>query len=296
MEKQLIVLNPLAGKRQAERRIDELRGILEADGMPSELYQTSARGDAHSVVLCRAGEFARIVCIGGDGTLNEVISGLVESKFDRPIGYIPAGTTNDLAASYGLSFDLLKAARNVVEGEAIYIDVGSFNGRHFAYTASFGAFTRAAYAAPQQVKNVLGHLAYILEGVRDVARIRPYRVRFDADGERFEEDYIFGTVSNSTSMGGVLRFDPRRVDLHDGKFEMLLVRAPEHIGQLVLAAAALQRQNYDNELLHFVSAGRIVAEADPEMAWTLDGEYQPGAGAIEILNLHDAVRLIVARR
>ncbi len=293
MDRQLIVINPQAGKRQAMRRLAELQRILEEDGLRAEIHETTCQGDARAVVAKRAAEFQRVVCIGGDGTLNEVIAGMVESAQDRPIGYIPAGTTNDLAASYGVPIDFLKAARNVVDGEAMPIDIGSFNGRQFAYTASFGAFTRASYAAAQEVKNALGHLAYILEGVRDLARIRPHPVAFEVNGERFEDDYIFGTISNCTSMGGLLRLDPRRVDLHDGKFEMLLVRSPENIGQLMLAAAALQWQNYDNELLHFVSASRILVYADAAMDWTLDGEFEPGAEEIEIQNLHDAVRLIV---
>ena len=155
--------------------------------------------------------------------------------------------------------------------------------------------TRASYAAPQAVKNAVGHLAYIFVGIKDLANIRPYAVTVEAEGEVRSGEFIFGMVGNSTSMGGVLRLDPRQIDLHDGKFEVILVRKPQHIGQLIAAAVALQSQKYDHELLCFFKAAHLRISAPRDMDWTLDGEFQPGAEHIEIHNLHDAVRLILPR-
>ena len=295
MERQLVILNPRAGRMQAGRRLGELLPLLESDGVTAELLETKAAGEARATVASRAGEFRRVVCIGGDGTLNEVLSGMLEAGQNVPIGYIAAGSTNDFAASHGISRDILQAARDIASGAPTPIDVGMFNGRCFAYTASFGAFTRASYAAPQAVKNAVGHLAYIFEGIRDLANIRPYAVTVEADGEVRSGEFIFGMAGNSTSMGGVLRLDPRQIDLHDGKFEVMLVRKPQHIGQLIAAAVALQSQNYDNELLCFFKAAHLRISAPGDMDWTLDGEFQPGAEHIEIRNLHDAVRLILPR-
>ena len=295
MERQLVILNPRAGRMQAGRRLGELLPLLESDGVIAELLETKAAGEARAAVASRAGEFRRVVCIGGDGTLNEVLSGMLEAGQNVPIGYIAAGSTNDFAASHGISRDILQAARDIVSGAPTPIDVGMFNGRCFAYTASFGAFTRASYAAPQAVKNAVGHLAYIFEGIRDLANIRPYAVTVEAEGEVRSGEFIFGMVGNSTSMGGVLRLDPKQIDLHDGKFEVMLVRKPQHIGQLIAAAVALQSQNYDNELLCFFKAAHLRISAPGDMDWTLDGEFQPGAEHIEIRNLHDAVRLILPR-
>lgn len=295
MERQLVILNPRAGRMQAGRRLGELLPLLESDGVIAELLETKAAGEARATVASRAGEFRRVVCIGGDGTLNEVLSGMLEAGQNVPIGYIAAGSTNDFAASHGISRDILQAARDIAGGVPTPIDVGMFNGRCFAYTASFGAFTRASYAAPQAVKNAVGHLAYIFEGIRDLANIRPYAVTVEAEGEVRSGEFIFGMVGNSTSMGGVLRLDPRQIDLHDGKFEVMLVRKPQHIGQLIAAAVALQSQNYDNELLCFFKAAHLRISAPGDMDWTLDGEFQPGAEYIEIRNLHDAVRLILPR-
>ena len=293
MLSQLVILNPCAGRKQAGRRLGELLALLEADGVTAQLHETDAAGDAERFVAERAGRYARVVCIGGDGTLNEVISGVIRSGADVPIGYIPAGSTNDLAASHGLSRDLARAARDVVEGTAMPIDVGLVHGRCFVYTASFGIFTRASYGAPQAAKNALGHLAYIFEGARDLTRVRSWHVAVETDAGRFEDDYIFGTLSNSTSMGGVLKLDPSRVDLHDGKFELLFVRMPKNLGELVLAASALQARRYDHEMLRFISTPGVRICAEPDMPWTLDGEYQPGSESVQIENQHNAVRLIV---
>ena len=295
MERQLVILNPRAGRMQAGRRLGELLPLLESDGVIAELLETKAAGEARAAVASRAGEFRRVVCIGGDGTLNEVLSGMLEAGQNVPIGYIAAGSTNDFAASHGISRDILQAARDIAGGVPTPIDVGMFNGRCFAYTASFGAFTRASYAAPQAVKNAVGHLAYIFEGIRDLANIRPYAVTVEAEGEVRSGEFIFGMVGNSTSMGGVLRLDPKQIDLHDGKFEVMLVRKPQHIGQLIAAAVALQSQKYDHELLCFFKAAHLRISTPGDMDWTLDGEFQPGAEHIEIRNLHDAVRLILPR-
>ena len=237
-----------------------------------------------------------MVCIGGDGTLNEVLSGMLEAGKDVPIGYVAAGSTNDFAASHGISRDILQAARDIASGVPTPIDVGTFNGRCFAYTASFGAFTRASYAAPQAVKNAVGHLAYIFEGIKDLANIRPYAVTVEAEGEALAGEFIFGMAGNSTSMGGVLRLDPRQIDLHDGKFEVLLVRKPQHIGQLIAAAVALQSQKITITSCSVSAKQPICASPPPrDMDWTLDGEFQPGAETIDIQNLHNAVRLILPR-
>lgn len=296
MKRQLVIVNPCAGRRRALGRMGELLPILESDGVVSEVFQTAAALDARNAVAARAGEFSRVVCIGGDGTLNEVISGMLMAGADVPIGYLPAGSTNDLAASHGLPGELLAAARNVVEGEARPMDVGVFNGRYFVYTASFGAFTRASYAAPQRVKNAIGHLAYILEGARDAFHLRPYSLEIDVDGERIEGEFVFGMLSNSTSMGGVLKLDERRVDLHDGKFEVMLVRSPAHKAELLGAAWMLWQKRYEHPLVCMRSARRVQVHADAGMDWTLDGEFQPGCEQIQAENLHDAVRLILPRK
>ena len=237
-----------------------------------------------------------VVCAGGDGTLNEAITGMLRCGADVPIGYIPAGSTNDFASSLKLSTNILQAARDIVEGEPVSYDVGRFGDRYFSYVASFGAFTRASYSTPQNIKNALGHTAYLLGGLQEISQIRPFHVRFDLDdGQVIEDDFIFGAISNSTSVGGILTLDPKQVDMQDGKFELFLVRAPKDVLELSECAKALTEQKYNCKVITFCSASRITVTAPPDMNWTLDGEMEPGHDTVSVENLHHSIRLMQRR-
>ena len=183
MKRLLLILNPCSGKKRANRALAEIVSIFNRGGYDVTVYTTAARGDATQVAASRCREFDCVVCAGGDGTFNEVVSGVYAAGSDTPIGYIPAGSTNDFASSMHLSRNLLQAARDIVEGEPRTLDLGSFNGRCFSYVASFGAFTRASYATSQSVKNALGHLAYVLGGIKELPSIRSRHVRFLLDHE-----------------------------------------------------------------------------------------------------------------
>lgn len=256
-------------------------------------YMTASRGDATAVTAQRATDFDRIVCIGGDGTFNEVISGLRRADCMCPIGYIPAGSTNDFANSLHLSKDLIQAARDIVDGSPRKLDIGRFNDRYFSYVASFGAFTKASYATSQSVKNALGHLAYVLGGIKELPSIRSKHVRFTLDHSTVvEDDYIFGAISNSTSVAGILTLSPDIVDMSDGLFELLLVRKPKSLIELSDCVLALTTQDYHSPMLTFLNAGHLEIEAPEDMDWTLDGERAEGQAHCLAENLHDAVLVI----
>ena len=235
-----------------------------------------------------------ITAIGGDGTFNEVVSGVIQSGHRVPIGYIPAGSTNDFASSLEIPKNILAAARDVVNGEPVSFDVGSFNGRNFSYVASFGAFTKASYATPQNVKNALGHLAYILEGINSISSIRNEHMIIEADGQVYEDDYIFGAISNSTSLAGILTLNPKFVDMSDGRFELLLVKAPKDLMDLAEIVYMLNSQNYESNRLVFINGSEFKIHADKNTSWSLDGEYQEGCEEIEVRNLHHAIELMMA--
>ena len=182
----------------------------------------------------------------------------------------------------------------MVNGEPVSFDVGSFNGRNFSYVASFGAFTKASYATPQNVKNALGHLAYILEGINSIASIRKEHMMIEADGQIYEDDYIFGAISNSTSLAGILTLNPKLVDMSDGRFELLLVKAPNDLIDLAEIVYMLNSQNYESNRLVFINGSEFKIHADKNTSWSLDGEYQEGCEEIEVKNLHHAIELMMA--
>ena len=293
MKKLLLILNPCSGKKKASHALADVVNVFNRGGYDVTVYITAARGDATKVVAQRALEFDLVVCAGGDGTFNETISGLLAGGHDTPIGYLPAGSTNDFASSLHLSKNLVEAARDIVEGTPRRLDVGRFNDRYFSYVASFGAFTRASYATSQNVKNALGHLAYLLSGIKELAYIRSRRLRFTLDdGRVLEDEYIFGAISNSTSVAGILTLSEDLVDMNDGVFELLLVRKPENLLELNDCVLALTTQDYHTPMLTFTSARSVEIEAPEDMDWTLDGEREPGRAHCRAENLHDAIRIV----
>ena len=292
MKKLLLVMNPCAGQRKARKHLADIIDIFNRAGYMVTTHITEHSGDGETAVVRYAPEMDLVVCCGGDGTFNETISGVLKSGKDIPIGYIPAGSTNDFAASLRLSSDILQAARDIVDGETIHLDVGCFGGRYFSYVASFGAFTKTSYATPQNMKNALGHTAYILSGIQELSQVKKHHVRFElSDGTVVEDDFIFGAISNSTSVGGILTLAEDKVDLCDGRFELLLVRAPKDLAELAECVQALKRQTYECSMLTFINTDRVKISAPEDMDWTLDGEWEQGHSYIEAECLHRAVKV-----
>lgn len=297
MKKLLLIMNPCSGKKKAAPALADIIAIFNRAGYDISTYMTAARGDGTRVAAERSKDYDILLCIGGDGTFNEIVSGLCAAGSRTPIAYIPAGSTNDFASSLKLSKDLRQAAHDIVAGTPRPLDIGRFNDRYFSYIASFGVFTRTSYATPQSLKNVLGHFAYILSGVKELTSLRTQHLRFCLDdGRIFEDDYIFGAISNSTSVAGILTLADELVDMNDGQFEVLLIRKPRDLMELNKCVLALMAQNYNTPMVTLASASRVEIDAPQDMDWTLDGEQADGAAHCVVENLHSAVNVIVNSR
>ena len=293
MKKMLFIMNPISGQKKAVKFLPEIISLFNRADYEVITYLTGCQGDATRMAALRGGDMDLVVCCGGDGTFNETITGLLENNITVPVGYIPAGSTNDFAASLRLSSNPLKAAQDILEGQVVAYDVGRFGSRYFSYVASFGAFTQTSYTTPQSIKNLLGHTAYVLSGISELSQIRKEHVRMDIDGEIVEDDFLFGAISNSTSVGGVLTLDPKIVDMSDGLLEILLVRAPRNLAEITECLQAFQAQDYNNcAMVTFRSARRVRILANPGMLWTLDGEREEGHWEVVAENLHHAIRLV----
>lgn len=292
MKKLLLVVNPCAGQRKAKKHLAEIISVFNRSGYTVITHITEGSGDGEQAVISYAPQMDLIVGCGGDGTFNETVSGVLKSGADIPIGYIPAGSTNDFASSLRIPSDMVLAAEEITAENTIALDVGCFEGRYFTYVASFGAFTKTSYSTPQGLKNALGHAAYILGGIQELSQLKPSHVRFEmSDGTVVEDDYIFGAISNSTSVGGILTLSEEWVDLCDGKLELLLIRAPRDISELTECVQALKRQTYNCSMLTFVKTDRLSIDAPENMDWTLDGERECGKKHINVECLHHAVRV-----
>ncbi len=290
----LLIVNPKSGKARMKA---ELLGVVQAfckAGYSVCTYITSARYDATDRIL-KIGESKPdlIVVCGGDGTLNEVITGIIKAGLDIPIGYIPSGTLNEWSSGLGISRNIQKAARDIISGEEIRLDIGRFSDRYFTYTASFGAFTEASYSAPQEIKNVLGQAAYFFQGIKSLGNIKPIHLKISCDERELEGEYLFGAVSNSMSVGGIVKFSDAVVKLNDGQFEALLIKKPDNILKLQPVIDGILRRDLSREGIEFFHTKRLTVIEGENVSWTLDGEYAAGAEKIEIENMHLAVRLIV---
>lgn len=294
MKKLLVILNPTAGQKKAVRNLADIISIFNRADYDTRVIVTAGRGDATEAIKRWGTEMDMVVCCGGDGTLNETVTGVIDGELDLPIGYIPAGSTNDFATSLHLSGDVLEAARRIANGTPAAYDIGAWNERYFTYIASFGAFTRASYNTPQNIKNTLGHVAYVLEGIQELSNIRKEHIRLEVgeNGEVLDDDYLFGAVCNSTSVGGVLTLNPAYVDMADGQFELLLIRAPRDLQELHECVMALKNQTYNCGMITFRRVDRLSVQSAPDMAWSLDGEKAVSDGVVRIQNLHQRVRLI----
>ena len=288
-----LIINPNAGVRQARRFLPEMISLFNRADWLCSVYVTEKRGDAVDFARLHGGKTDLVVACGGDGTLNEVITGLLQGGYKTPLGYIPCGSTNDFANGLDLPLEPLPACDSIIFGQPRPLDIGLFGAdRYFSYTASFGAFTSVAWSTPQNVKNVIGHAAYILEGIRSLADIHPIHMKISADGREYEDDYIFGAVCNSTSLGGVLKLDDSEVHMSDGLFEALLIPFPPDLLVLNRILTALRTHCYDDPSLYFLRASSFVFEGAPEITWTLDGEAAEGTSRVEIKNIHNAISLI----
>ena len=289
----LFIVNPRAGRTRSTAPLFDAVAHFCASGYLVDLRLTQAREYATLLARELGGKFDAVVCCGGDGTLNETVTGLMDLPSPPPLGYIPAGSTNDFAASLHLPDQPLEAARVITASGGRPLDVGSFNGRPFIYVASFGAFTRASYSAPQNVKNDLGHLAYILEGVKDLSTLRPYRASVATEEECFDGEFLFGAVTNATSVGGLVKLKEDQVCLDDGLFELLLIPNPKSIADLQGLARSLLLQDFTGGGVIFRHVHTLTVQTPEDLPWALDGEFDPGGAQVEIHNLHRRLTFLI---
>ena len=293
MKKLLFVMNPYAGMRRANRFLTDILSLFNGRGYEVTVHMTAGPGDGARAVEAMAGRADLVVCAGGDGTFNETVTGLLRSGLDLPLGYIPCGSTNDFANSLKLPTNVLQAAQVIVDGDPVPYDVGRFGDRYFSYVASFGAFTKASYSTPQSVKNALGHVAYVLQGAKELFQIPKEHVAFQTDSGSFEGDYIFGAISNSTSVGGFKGMTGKDVLLDDGVFEVTLIKKPKNPIELNEIIASLINLVDDTDMIYSFKTSEVRFTAKNTIPWTLDGEFGGDHEEVVVKNLCRAVEIMV---
>lgn len=297
MKKVLIIVNPCSGKAKMHTQLLKVVEVFSNADYEITVYPTKDRGDGTvKAASLKEGLYDLIVVCGGDGTLNEVLTGLKQAGINYPLGYIPAGTLNEWSSSLGIARKIVNAAEDIITGVPITLDIGKFGDKYFSYTASFGAFTSASYDTPQSIKNMLGQTAYFLGGIKSLASIKSTHLKFIADGKEYEGDYLFGGIANSMSLGGVVKFQKASVDLNDGFFEVLLIKKPSNILKLQPLIDGILKRKFDHEGFDFFHAKEIKVIAENNVPWTLDGEYAEAETEFTVTNIHNGLNLIVPRK
>ena len=292
-KRMLVVRNPKAGSFLSQNTFLEAAGVIFKSDYNVYVYTTQCRGDAIRVVAEEGEGYDYIVAFGGDGTLHEVINGLMQLEKRPVLGYIPAGTTNDFAAGLGLYKNAQKAAGTVIHGAEQELDVGKFGSdQYFSYVASFGTFTKASYSAPQEIKNLIGYAAYLLEGIKSLADVHSYHLTLQTETETIEDEFIFGAVSNALSVGGVMKFDRNEVDLCDGLFEILMIKTPRSISAFQTLVYDIAMHRYNTEQIIYCKASKVFISGKEPVAWTVDGENGGTVASVDIQNCHKAIRIL----
>ena len=293
MKKLLFVVNGHSGKGQIKNKLLDIIDIMIKEGYHVQVHTTQEREDATKVVREQAKYYDLVVCSGGDGTLDEAVTGMMQSEVRTPLGYIPAGSTNDFANSLEIPKDMIQAAKTAVLGVPFSCDVGEFNGDYFIYVAAFGIFTDVSYATSQELKNALGHVAYILEGAKRLHTIKSYQMRVEYDGNEIEGDFLLGMITNSTSVGGFKNMTGKDVKLDDGMFEVTLIHKPKNIIELNTIIASLTNLKDETDLIDSFRADSVKFYSEEEIPWTLDGEFGGDHKEVQIKDHCKAVDIMI---
>ena len=293
MKKALFIYNPNAGKELLKPKLSDVLDIIVKAGYEVVVYPTQSYRDAYKKVSRFTDHYDLVICSGGDGTLDEVVTGMMKREERIPIGYIPTGTTNDFANSLHIPKDLLQAANTAVNGEPFACDVGRFNDDIFVYIAAFGLFTDVSYQTKQEVKNILGHLAYVLEGMTRLFDIPSYQIRVTHDDQIIEDEFIFGMVTNSRSVGGFRNMIGKNVVFDDGEFEVTLIKTPKNPIALQEIVGALLISQINSKYMYSFKTGSIRFESLEEIPWTLDGEFGGQHDTVEIHNCQNTLEIMV---
>lgn len=297
MKKIYFIYNPHSGKEQISSKLNEIIQVLAEKENELTVVPTTGYLDAVERLTNLPDGYDLVVCSGGDGTLDEVVTGMMKRTPERrvPIGYIPAGTTNDFARSLEIPRNMPEAARNIMQGTAFPCDVGSFNDDSFVYIASFGIFTEVSYSTKQEIKNVLGHMAYILEGMKSLYNIKSYYMKITSEEMEFEGDFLFGMVTNSKSVAGFKGLVRGDVQFDDGVYEVTFIRRPRNPLELQEILAALLKEELDSHYMYSFRTRHLTVEAEEMVPWTLDGEFGGEHQNVEISNNQKAIDIIIKK-
>lgn len=293
MKKILLIANIRSGKAVIKKYMVDMIDYYNTEDCEVTTYISQYPGHVTEIVASIGSEFDNIICCGGDGTFNETISGVMELEKKPVIGYVPCGSTNDFANTAGISTTIDKAYKLAITGKDFIIDIGELNGKYFTYVSAFGIFTNVTYETPQNMKNMLGHLAYVLQGVKQVVSIPSYKMKIEYDDGVIEGNFVLGFVANSKKVGGFKIFDDNEIDLNDGVFEVMLVREIKNINDVKDFMSCFLLSKFDKDLFCILKTSHIKFTSEEEISWTVDGEFGGKYKCADININHQAIKILI---
>lgn len=296
MKRLLFIYNPMAGKGMIRNTLSYILEEFSGNGYEVVVHPTTGEKDATRVVQECGDSFDMIVCSGGDGTLDEVVTGMQTGRLSRPLGYIPAGSTNDYASSLGIPMQMRRAARAVMNGDIFACDIGRMNDSYFVYVAAFGAFVNVSYDTPQDMKNMLGHMAYIVRGMQSLASIKSHHMHYESRESSGTGEFMLGMITNSNSVGGFKGITGPDVTLNDGVFEVTLIRMPQIAAVELPAVLTALVSGADNKNIITFKTSRLEIWFDEDVAWTKDGEFGGNHRHLVIENITQALPIIIPQQ
>lgn len=294
MKKLMLIANPHSGKGHAKPALFDVISLFNNAGYTVTVFtpDKDTGRSIQSTVREFASDYDAVVCMGGDGTLSDTANGLMECSVIPPVGYIPTGSTNDMASSLTLPKSPVAAAKSIIDGAPVPFDMGYYDGKYFTYIAAFGAFTSVSYMTPQKLKNTFGHLAYIFEGIGHLPSIKPVRTVVEYDDGTIEGNFVFGCVANSTSVAGLVKLDPTMVSLSDGLFEIILVKEPLSLADMGNILNDIIYSSFESDNVVLLHSSKVKFTFDTPVPWTRDGESGGTYSEISIENKHKALNII----
>ena len=283
-QKVLIIVNPISGRRKKDKYYNKIRYNLEMQGYEVNIKFTTKEQDAKYIVNTFSEGYDLIIACGGDGTLNEVTQGLYDMQKHLPIGFIPCGTTNDYARSLKIPFNKLHLSKNIKKYKISKIDLGIFNGKVFNYCATFGIFSKTSYSTSRKLKNAIGRFAYFINGAKEIFNYNKYKMKLNYDGKTVEDEFVFGSITNSSYLGGFHVFRKEKVDLNEGKFDVLLIKEPKNLFNTLKIMIKVIRGNFKDKRIYHFRTNDLIIESIDECGWSIDGEYGGNSKEIHIKN------------
>lgn len=289
----LFIYNPFSGTQTIAKKLSDVVNVFTKAGYDVTCHPTQSKGDCIETIAQYKEKYDLAVVSGGDGTLNEAVNGIMKNGIDKPLGYIPTGSTNDFSHSVGISSKIAEAAETAVSGREFLCDLGKHNDRFFTYVAGFGAFTEVSYSTPQDYKNALGFLAYVIEAITALPNIKAYKLKYIADERTGEGEYLLGLITNTNRVAGMKNLIMKDITLDDGLFEVVLLKKPKNLKDLHTLNQEILAWNFENSVIECFKTSKLVIECDEPLAWTLDGENGGEHKVSTVENHKQSLKIIV---